>query len=327
MKPAGIATLPPDFAAATRSLLGDAYRLLEAALQAEPAVSVRMNRDKCGEEPSAERVPWCDTGYYLAERRLFTLDPLFHAGAYYVQEASSMFLEQAVKAYVKEPVRCLDLCAAPGGKSTHLCSILPEGSILVSNEVIPSRAAVLYENLAKWGNPNVFVARNAPADLGRLAHFFDLVVVDAPCAGEGMFRKDPAAARQWSLSGVARCAARQRQILRDVWDALRPGGLLVYSTCTYNTEENEDNLSFLVEDLGAEALPVPLREAWQVTGALKYGYPACRFFPHKTRGEGFFLALVRKAARGEAGGEMPEPSPQERRKAQKVADAATGRAN
>ncbi|MDR2809928.1 MAG: RsmB/NOP family class I SAM-dependent RNA methyltransferase [Tannerellaceae bacterium] len=295
---------PPDFSSRTRSLLGDEYRLLEAALQDDATVSVRINRDKNAEEPSAERVPWCETGYYLPERIAFTFDPLFHAGAYYVQEASSMFLEQVVKAYIEEPVRCLDLCAAPGGKSTHLCSILPANSLPVCNEVIRSRANILAENLIKWGNPNVVVTRNDPADFGRLTHFFDLIVVDAPCSGEGMFRKDPRSAGQWSLSNVTLCAARQRRILRDVWNALKPEGICIYSTCTYNTEENEENLAFLIEELGAEALPVPLQAEWRVTGALKYPYPAYRFFPHKTKGEGFFMAVVRKV--GGRVGETPD---------------------
>lgn len=312
--------LPPDFARRTRSLLGDEYSLFEAALHEEPTVSVRMNRDKRGEEPAAERVPWCETGYYLPGRISFTFDPAFHAGAYYVQEASSMFLEQAVKAYVKGAVKCLDLCAAPGGKSTHLCSILPEDSLLVSNEVIRSRAHILAENLTKWGNPNVIVTRNKPADFGRLTHFFDLIVADVPCSGEGMFRKAPDSIGEWSLANVSLCAARQRRIIQEVWNALKPGGILVYSTCTYNTEENEENLSFLADELRAEALPLPLNVDWQVGGALKYSYPAYRFFPHQARGEGFFLAVVRKAA-GDTE-EAPKPNfRKEKRKAQAVCPA------
>jgi 16S rRNA C967 or C1407 C5-methylase (RsmB/RsmF family)/NOL1/NOP2/fmu family ribosome biogenesis protein len=316
--------LPPDFILRTRALLGEEYALLDAALQVDPVVSLRMNRDKGPEAPAAERVAWCETGYYVP-RISFTLDPLLHAGAYYVQEASSMFLEQAIKAYVREPVRGLDLCAAPGGKSTHLCSLLPEGSLLVCNEVIRSRTPVLVENLTKWGNPNVVVTRNDPADIGRLRHFFDLMVADVPCSGEGMFRKDPAAAAQWSLPHVSLCAARQQRILRDAWEALKPGGLLVYSACTYNTEENEDNLAYIIEDLGAEALEVPLQKEWGVTGALKYSYPAYRFFPHKTRGEGFFLAMVRKTVRKAVDeiGETPVyRSGQERRKRSNTPSAA-----
>jgi 16S rRNA C967 or C1407 C5-methylase (RsmB/RsmF family)/NOL1/NOP2/fmu family ribosome biogenesis protein len=290
--------LPTDFTLRTRALLGDDFALLERALQQDAPVSIRINKDKKGEAlpPEAGRVPWCETGYYLPERISFTFDPLFHAGAYYVQEAASMFLEQVVKACVHEPVRCLDLCAAPGGKSTHLCSILPENSLLVSNEVIRSRANVLVENLTKWGNPHLIVTRNDPEEIGRLTHFFDLIVADVPCSGEGMFRKDAAAAGEWSLAKVGLCAARQRRIIQDVWEALKPGGLLIYSTCTYNTEENEENIQYISETLGGEALSIPLPAAWPIAGALRYAHPVYRFFPHQTKGEGFFLSVVRKTA-------------------------------
>lgn len=247
------------------------------------------------EVAGGEPVGWCSTGYYLPERLSFTFDPLFHAGAYYVQEASSMFLEQAIKAYVPEPVRCLDLCAAPGGKSTHLASLLPEGSLLVSNEVIRPRSHILAENIAKWGNPHVIVTHNDPGQIGALRHFFDVIVTDVPCSGEGMFRKDPDSVQEWSEAHVNLCAARQQRILRDVWEALKPGGILIYSTCTYNTEENEENIHFIVQELGADVLTLPDTHSWEITGALRYEYPVYRFFPHKTRGEGFFLAVLRKA--------------------------------
>ena len=290
-------SLPIDFVTRTQALLGDEFIRLEEALQADPPVSVRLNRDKCATIPvGGDPVAWCETGFYLPERLSFTFDPLFHAGAYYVQEAASMFLEQAVKAYVFGSVRCLDLCAAPGGKSTHLASLLPKGSLLVSNEVIRSRSQVLAENLAKWGRPDTVVLNNDPEEIGRaLPHFFDLVVADVPCSGEGMFRKDRASVGEWSVDNVRLCASRQRRIICDVWDALRPGGLLIYSTCTYNTEENEDNIHYIVDELGAEVLPLQIPMGWQVTGSFHYAYPVYRFFPHKTRGEGFFLAVLRKA--------------------------------
>jgi 16S rRNA C967 or C1407 C5-methylase (RsmB/RsmF family)/NOL1/NOP2/fmu family ribosome biogenesis protein len=291
-------SLPPAFVARSRALLGDACVLLEDALLGDAPVSLRMNRGKSAEVPSEERVPWCDTGYYLADRPLFTFDPLFHAGAYYVQEASSMFLEQAVGRWVGEPVCCLDLCAAPGGKSTLLASLLPEGSLMVSNEVIRLRANILVENLTKWGCPHVVVTRCDPEVIGRLGAVFDLLVADVPCSGEGLFRRDPGSAERWSEGLVRLCAERQRRILRDVWGALKPGGICLYSTCTFNVEENEDNVAYLVETLGAEPLSVPFPEEWGVTGALKHGYPVCRFFPHRTRGEGFFLAAVRKTGGG-----------------------------
>ncbi|OAV73840.1 Ribosomal RNA small subunit methyltransferase F [Bacteroidales bacterium Barb7] len=288
-------SLPADFITRMQRLAGSEFALLEAALQAEAPVSIRVNRGKgvCGME-SGEPVAWCDTGYYLPERLPFTFDPLFHAGAYYVQEASSMFLEQVVRRYVTAPVVCLDLCAAPGGKAAHLAGLLPEGSLLVCNETVRSRSHILAENMTKWGNPNVIVANNSPEEIGELTGLFDVVLADVPCSGEGMFRKDPDSIAQWSIANVNLCAARQRRIVRDVWDALKPGGLLVYSTCAYNTEENEDNVHYIAEELGAEALPVPAGEAWGITPALKYANPACRFFPHRSQGEGFFLALLRK---------------------------------
>lgn len=290
-------TLPSDFILRTQALLGEEFSQLETALQTEAPVSIRINRSKGTAAPAAgENVPWCETGYYLPSRLSFTFDPLFHAGAYYVQEASSMFLEQAIRSYVTEPVKCLDLCAAPGGKSTHLLSVLPEGSLLVSNEVIRSRSYILAENLTKWGNPAHIVTHNDPEEIGRLTHLFDVIVTDVPCSGEGMFRKDAESAGEWSVANVRLCAARQRRILQAVWNALKPGGILVYSTCTYNTEEDEENVHYLVEELGAEALSVPLREEWKVTGALRFDHPVYRFFPHKTRGEGFFLAVLRKSA-------------------------------
>jgi 16S rRNA C967 or C1407 C5-methylase (RsmB/RsmF family)/NOL1/NOP2/fmu family ribosome biogenesis protein len=290
--------LPVDFISETRALLGDEYPLLEAALRTHPAVSLRLNPAKGLKSLSTDRVGWCDTGYYLPERPAFTFDPLFHAGAYYVQEASSMFLEQAIRAYAGGPVKCLDLCAAPGGKSTHLLTVLPEGSLLVSNEVIRSRSYILAENTTKWGNPHSIVTHNDPKEIGGLTHFFDILIADMPCSGEGMFRKNPESMNEWSAANVSLCASRQRRILHDSWDALKPGGILIYSTCTYNLEENEENIQYIVTELGAEALPVPVKEAWNITGPLKYNHPVYRFFPHKTRGEGFFLAVVRKKEDG-----------------------------
>ncbi|WP_280745356.1 MULTISPECIES: rRNA cytosine-C5-methyltransferase [unclassified Parabacteroides] len=286
--------LPVDFITRTKELLADDFRRLEVAVGEEAPVSIRVNAAKRLEGLPYERVAWCETGYYLPERLSFTFDPLFHAGAYYVQEASSMFLEQAIRAYVDKPVKCLDLCAAPGGKSTHLLSVLPEGSLLVSNEVIRNRSNILSENIIKWGNPYFVVTNNDPADFDGLAQLFDVLVADVPCSGEGMFRKDPNSINEWSVSNVQLCAARQKRIIQDIWDTLKPGGLLIYSTCTYNTEENEDNIHYIVNDLGATPLPLPLKEEWGVSGGLKYDYPVYRFFPHKTKGEGFFLAVLRK---------------------------------
>ena len=229
-----------------------------------------------------------------------------------------MFLEQAIRTYVTTPVRCLDLCAAPGGKSTHLSSLLPDGSLLVSNEVIRNRSYILAENLAKWGNASTIVLNNDPAKIGEaLPEQFDLIVTDVPCSGEGMFRKDEASVGEWSVENVQLCAARQRRILHDIWPALRPGGLLIYSTCTYNTEEDEENVRHIVEELGAEALPIATDEAWHVTGPLRYGNPVYRFFPHKTKGEGFFLAVLRKEGDEEYEVENERPTKSSKNKGKK----------
>lgn len=291
-------TLPADFVSYTQKLLGDEFLSLEMALQTEAPTSIRMNPAKSLFSLDYERVPWSETGYYLPERLAFTFDPLFHAGTYYVQEASSMFLQQALKAYVTEPVTCLDLCAAPGGKSTHLLDSLPPDSLLVSNEVIKNRSWVLSENITKWGHPATIVTNNEPADFGKLTHFFDVLLTDVPCSGEGMFRKDPDSINEWSLSNVKLCAARQKRILQDAWATLKPGGLLIYSTCTYNTEENEENIHYIISELGADPLPVPVEKNWNISSALAYDYPVYRFFPHKTKGEGFFLAVLRKREDG-----------------------------
>lgn len=245
---------------------------------ADVPVSIRINPKKSDKRPEATPVPWSQLGYYLPERLSFTFDPLFQNGTYYVQEASSMFLEQAIRTYVQEPVACLDLCAAPGGKSTHLLSLLPEGSVLVSNEVIRSRSYILAENIQKWGYPNHVVTNNDPAELGELTHLFDVIVTDVPCSGEGMFRKDTDSTGEWSVANVELCASRQRRILHDIWNALKPGGLLVYSTCTYNTEEDEENIQYIIDELGAEPLSIPIDDAWGVCGALKYANSVYRFF-------------------------------------------------
>ena len=268
-------------------------RFMEA-LDCEPVVSIRYNTPKKKSEDDYEQVPWANCGRYLQNRPVFTADPLFHAGCYYVQEASSMFIEQIVKQYIDSPVRALDLCAAPGGKTTHLLSLLPEGSLLVSNEPVAQRAQVLAENVIKWGNPSAVVTRNEPADFACFGNFFDLVVVDAPCSGEGMFRKDQGAVEQWSLSNVEQCVKRQRRILADIWPSLRPGGVLVYSTCTFNSEENEECVAWMAKELGATPLTVDFGDDWGVTGALVGNLPVYRFLPGYTAGEGFFIAALRK---------------------------------
>lgn len=285
-----------SFITRTEELFGsERFERFTSALATDPVVSIRYNAHKDSARECADPVLWATDATYLDVRPQFTADPLFHAGCYYVQEASSMFLEQAVKQYLHGPVRALDLCAAPGGKSTHLLSMLPQGSMLVANEPMPLRAAVLAENVIKWGNPSAMVTRNEPAHFAAFANLFDVIVVDAPCSGEGMFRKDAFAVEQWSEGNVRQCVERQRSILADVWPALRPGGLLIYSTCTFNREEDEDCVAWIASELGADVLPLGISDEWGVTGNLTGGTaPVYRFIPGFTRGEGFFLSVLRK---------------------------------
>lgn len=283
--------LPEQFRERTKVILGDEYESFESALMSDAPISVRVNDAKCQELPDLERVSWASSGYYLGSRPLFTMDPCFHSGVYYVQEASSMFLEQAFRQHLDVEQPCiLDLCAAPGGKSTHLAQLMAGEGLLVSNEVIRARVKILAENMTKWGAPNVVVTNNDPSDFTPLRGFFDMVVVDAPCSGEGMFRKDPASIDEWSVDNVKLCSERQRRILADIFPTLKEGGLLVYSTCTYNREEDEENVRWIMDELGAEYLPLELPAEWNIASE-GLGY---HFFPHRTKGEGFFLAVLRK---------------------------------
>ena len=288
--------LPAPFIERTRRLLGDDYPRFAESLESESPTSIRLNPSKSTPTGTiGDPVLWARHGFYLSSRPTFTFDPRLHAGAYYVQEAASMFLNRVIRQYVHEPVRYLDLCAAPGGKSTDAVASLPVGSLIVSNEVIPNRAHILAENIVKWGSPYCIVTRNEASAFGALEEYFDIIAADVPCSGEGMFRKDTDSTGEWSIANVELCAGRGRRIIHDVWNALKPGGLLIYSTCTYNMEEDEENIHYITEELGAEALSIPVKDEWQITGPLKYDHPVYRFFPHKTKGEGFFLAALRKA--------------------------------
>lgn len=296
--------LPSEFIERTRQLMGEAEcNALCRALQADEPVSIRTNTGKnAPAPPQAHPVPWTDNGFYLNRRPAFTFDPLFHAGFYYVQEAASMFIAQAVRRYVNRPVVMLDLCAAPGGKSTLVRNCLPQGSLLVANEVMRARSQVLAENLIKWGNPEVIVTNNDPADFSRLEERFDVILTDVPCSGEGMFRKDDRAISEWSSEGVELCWKRQRRIVADIWPCLKQGGILIYSTCTFNREENEDNVAWIASTLGAEVLPVDTETEWGITGNLTgEDFPVYRFLPHHTSGEGLFVAVLRKKPDSEAG--------------------------
>jgi 16S rRNA C967 or C1407 C5-methylase (RsmB/RsmF family)/NOL1/NOP2/fmu family ribosome biogenesis protein len=269
----------------------------------EQLTSVRLNPAKTGGQlPSvfsdaAVAVPWTGMGFYLPERPSFTFDPLFHAGLYYVQEASSMFLEQAIKQLTDQsaPMKALDLCAAPGGKSTHIQSLLPAGSLLVSNEVIRARANVLRDNIVKWGAEQVVVTNNDPKDFTTLNGFFDLIVADAPCSGSGLFRRDPDAIGEWSPNNVQLCSQRQQRILADCWPSLKEDGLLIYSTCSYSTEEDELIMDWIAQDLQGENCPLIIQPDWGIVETISQGgNRGYRFWPDKVKGEGFFLACFRK---------------------------------
>jgi len=285
-------SLPADFVKRVEQddFLG--HSLIEALDTSSP-VSIRRNPSKANAVlPVSGEIPWCNHAFYLSERPSFTRDPLFHAGAYYPQEAGSMFLDTVLKQLdLPEKPAVLDLCAAPGGKSTLIASFLAGKGLLVSNEVINARARILKENLIKWGSVNTIVTNNDPTDFQRIPGFFDLMVVDAPCSGEGMFRKDHASRNEWSEANVVLCAARQKRIVMDVWEALKPGGFLVYSTCTFNSAENEDNVSWFADELGADIIPV--NSAHFKEGRDGIGLYA---LPSLVDTEGFFLAVLQKPA-------------------------------
>ncbi|MEJ8818729.1 methyltransferase RsmF C-terminal domain-like protein [Lacibacter sp. H407] len=287
----------------------------EVHTSGEQVVSVRLNPLKLsmGNEKSADfnhqelihysafsihsQVPWSSSGYYLSQRPSFTLDPLLHAGAYYVQEASSMFLEQALKQSVDltQPLLVLDLCAAPGGKSTLLQSIISNESLLVSNEVIQTRVNILKENIIKWGAGNVMVTNNDPGSFSKLHGLFDVLVIDAPCSGSGLFRRDAEAIKEWSEDNVQLCSQRQQRILADAWNCLKEDGVLIYSTCSYSSEEDEEILDWIETNCKVESIKLEVEEEWSIdeveSTAGAYGY---RFWPYKVKGEGFFIAAFRK---------------------------------
>ena len=275
-----------------------------------------------------QQVPWCPEGYYLSGRSQFTFDPLFHAGCYYVQEAASMFITHIINWWKVErgkrkentpatelalesnlfplstfhfpPISALDLCAAPGGKSTAMRTVLPEGSLLVSNEPIPTRAQILLENITKWGWPDCIVTNNYPRDFRKAKTHFDIILCDVPCSGEGMFRKDPATISEWSQQNVEKCWRLQREIVADAWECLNPGGLLIYSTCTFNIKENEENVRWIIDTYDAEPIMIPTEPEWNITGSLLEGFdvPVYRFIPGITRSEGLFVcALVKRGVR------------------------------
>ncbi len=291
---------PSAFALRMQQRLQRDWQKFISAHAQPPPTSIRINPAKTNPN-DLEKIGWTDFGYYLEQRPSFTFDPLFNAGAYYVQEASSMFLEQALKQTVdlSQPLTVLDLCGAPGGKSTHLLSLLNAHSLLVANETIRTRASVLSENIQKWGYGNVVVTNNDPEDFHRLEGFFDVILVDAPCSGEGLFRKDPEAVQQWTEETADLCALRQQRIINQIWPSLKENGILIYCTCTYNEKENEDNLIVLATVNKGESRRLTLASDWgieEISRGDLFGY---RFYPHRVKGEGFFISVLQKKEKQE----------------------------
>lgn len=269
------------------------------AHQSPAVTSMRLHPQKQSKAfAGAVQVPWCSEGRYLSERPLFTVDPLFHAGAYYVQEASSMFLDHLFRTVFPERdnMRVLDLCGAPGGKSTLIASSLEQDSLLICNEVIRTRAPILEENITRWGYMNNWVTSNDAKDFGKLSGYFDAIVVDAPCSGSGLFRKDEKAINEWSEGNVHLCSQRQQRILADVWPSLKENGVLFYATCSYSPEEDEQILDWLLETLDAESIDINVPAEWGIvkTQSANTNATGYRFFPDKVKGEGFFIAAIRK---------------------------------
>lgn len=278
----------------------DTDSLLNALGEPSP-VSIRINSAKWNKQPfGSESVQWCKNGFYLPFRPSYTLDPLFHSGCYYPQEASGMFLEQVLRqtGISLKNVRVLDLCGAPGGKSTHLSEIIGEGSLLVANEVIRQRAQVLAETITKWGLGNTLVTQSDPAVFGRIPGYFDIILVDAPCSGEGMFRTEVAVS-EWSAENSAHCSERQKRILMDIWPSLKEDGILVYSTCTFNPGENEENIKWLIAKHEAECVRMDLNSFKGITEIDFQGIYGYGFYPGKVRGEGFFISAIRKKGKQE----------------------------
>lgn len=287
--------LPEGFITSIKELPGVDSDSFLRAMEEAPAVGVRLNPAKtCTRFDGEKEVAWCRSGRYLAERPQFTLMPELHAGAFYVQDPSSMIHQRIIAQIATRGTTLLDLCAAPGGKTTACLSSLPEDCVAVANEVVPARARILQENLRKWGRPDVIVTSAAASELGRLQGKFDIIVADVPCSGEGMMRKDEEARRQWNPGLTQQCATLQREIIADILPALAPGGWLVYSTCTFNIKENEENVRYFIEEYGLESVAIDVDASWGIGQSLDPHIHALRFMPHLTRGEGLFVTLLRK---------------------------------
>lgn len=294
--------LSADFITLLHEQLGEESQMLLEALETPSPCSVRINPLKPANSIAGHTledllpVPWCPDAYYLPNRPQFTLDPALHQGRYYVQEASSMLLWQALEQHVSRFARVMDVCAAPGGKSTLTAAYLNEEGCLLSNEPIHPRDYILLENCTKWGHLNHQVCSQYPQQFGRGLHEqFDCLIVDAPCSGEGMFRKEKKAIEDWSMKNVQDCVSRQQEILDAVIPLLKPNGILIYSTCTYNRHEDEEQVNWLLQEHDMQALPLQLDPTWGICGS-EMGYHC---YPHRVQGEGFFLAVLRKSE-GEA---------------------------
>lgn len=285
--------VPKDFQEQMEQLLGDASVDFFSALSEPPTTTVRLHPTKgAGLFTDRPSLSWSPNARRLEERPVFALDPLWHAGAYYVQDASSQYLESVLQQIgaLESPMQVLDLCAAPGGKSKHILSLVPEGSVVIANEVIRSRAHILQENIWKWGMSHMIITSSDPKIIGDSGVQVDMLVIDAPCSGEGLFRKSPKAMEEWSPEVVDLCAARQKRIIGDAWDVLKPGGFLVYSTCTWNIQENEEVLEWCHNTLGAEAVPLTDHHGEKVD--------VLRFFPQDHGGEGFSCGVLKKTDEG-----------------------------
>lgn len=288
-------SLPVSFVSRIQSQLTTESGLFFESLKQESPVSIRINPEK-KIDLGDEKISWCSIGFYLPKRPSFTLEPLFHAGCYYVQDASSMFLEQVFLqlGLTERKLLILDACAAPGGKSTHIASLMSEDSLLVSNEVIGSRITVLKENTIKWGNPNVLITNNDPSAFSSLENLFDVILVDAPCSGEGLFRKDHDAMEQWSESNCEISASRQQRILTALLPALKPGGILIYSTCTFNPKENEENIKWICENAAMECVELRVNDDWGIKKVKDKNCIGYAFHPHHVKGEGLFISVLKK---------------------------------
>ena len=290
--------LPEKFVETMRQALGEEADSLFVALDTEPVVSIRLNPYKPAELFDGEAIGWSPNGRYLASRPQFTLDAPMHGGAYYVQEASSQFVGYLLKDEELTNARVLDMCAAPGGKTTIYSTLVGRGGLVVANDINRGRTLALADNVQRWGLGNVVVTCNEPSHIGAFREWFDVVAVDAPCSGEGMFRKMHEARSEWSPSAPEQCAVRQREIVAEAWRTLRRGGVLIYSTCTFNPTEDEGVVEWMMQEYGDEMeamARVDVEESWGIARKDIGSFQCFHFYPHKARGEGFFAAVVRKS--------------------------------